>query len=165
MRRFVGIDLGASRCPTRPPYATFGICWKPTTWAISCLYGSNESLQENGLKVSSGTIVDAPIIDAPNSTETKDKARDPEMHQTKRGNRWYFSMKAHIGDDSRSELIQSVAATAATVHDSQLLGDLLHGDETRVWTDLAYAGQGDTIREHARMRKTLTIIKEAASAR
>jgi IS5 family transposase len=90
--------------------------------------------------------VDATIIDVPSSTENKDKARDPEMRQTKKGNRWYFGMKAHIGVDSRSRLIQSVAATAATVHDSQLLGDLLHGDETRVWGDSAYAGQGDTIR-------------------
>jgi IS5 family transposase len=113
-------------------------------------------LQENGLRVSTGTIVDATIIDAPSSTKNKDKARDPEMHQTKKGNQWYFGMKAHIGVDSQSKLIHSVAATAANVHDSQMLEDLLHGDETRVWGDSAYAGQGDTIREQAPKAKDFT---------
>ena len=93
----------------------------------------NEYLEENGLKVSTGTIVDATIIDAPTSTKNKGKKRDPEMHQTKKGKQWYFGMKGHIGVDSQTKLIRSVAATAANIHDSQLLGDLLHGDETRVW--------------------------------
>jgi IS5 family transposase len=79
--------------------------------------------------VSTGTIVDATIIDAPSSTKNNDKARDPEMHQTKKGNQWYFGMKAHIGVDSQTKLIHSVAATAANVHDSQMLEDLLK--ETR----------------------------------
>ena len=78
------------------------------------------------------------------------------MHQTKKGNQWYFGMKAHIGVDSQSKLIHSVAATAANVHDSQMLEDLLHGDETRVWGDSAYAGQGDTIREQAPKAKDFT---------
>ena len=71
------------------------------------------------------------------------------MRQTKKGNQWYFGMKGHIGVDSQSKLIHSVAATAANVHDSRLLGDLLHGDETRVWGDSAYMGQSDTIRKQA----------------
>jgi IS5 family transposase len=116
----------------------------------------NEYLQENGLKVSTGTIVDATIIDAPSSTKNKDKTRDPEMHQTRKGNQWYFGMKGHIGVDSQTKLIHSVAATAANVHDSQLLGDLLHGKETRVWGDSAYTGQDDTIREHAPDAKDFT---------
>ncbi|MFP5484031.1 MAG: transposase, partial [Gammaproteobacteria bacterium] len=80
----------------------------------------NVYLEENGLKVSRGTIVDATIINAPSSTKNKNKERDPEMHQTKKGNQWYFGMKAHIGVDSQTKLIHSVAATPANTHDSQL---------------------------------------------
>ena len=105
-----------------------------------------EYLQAQGLKISTGTIVDATIINAPASTKNKDKQRDPEMHQTKKGNQWYFGMKAHIGTDSKTKLMHAVVATAANVHDSQVLGDLLHGEERRVWGDAAYAGQGDVIR-------------------
>ena len=88
--------------------------------------------------------------------KNKDGKRDPEMRQTKKGNQWYFGMKGHIGVDSQTKLIHSVAATAANVHDSQLLGDLLHGEETRVWGDSAYAGQGDGIREYAPNAKNFT---------
>ena len=83
------------------------------------------------------------------------------MHQTKKGNEWYFGMKGHIGVDSQTKLIHSVAATAANVHDSQLLGDLLHGDETRVWGDSAYSGQRDVIAEHAPRAKDFTNKKGA----
>jgi IS5 family transposase len=93
--------------------------------------------------------VDATIIAAPSSTKNRTKERDPEMHQTKKGNQWYFGMKAHIGMDSRTKLIHSVAATAANVHDSQVLPELLHGQETWVWGDAAYSGQRDVIRHHA----------------
>ncbi len=71
------------------------------------------------------------------------------MDQTKKGNQWYFGMTAHLGVDSRTELIHPVAATAANVHDSQVLPDLLHGKETRGWGDAAYSGQRDVIRHHA----------------
>jgi IS5 family transposase len=75
-------------------------------------------LAAKGLKVATGTIVDATIINAPSSTKNADKARDPEMHQTKKGNQWYFGMKAHFGVDSRSKLIHAVQATPANVADS-----------------------------------------------
>jgi IS5 family transposase len=93
---------------------------------------------------------------SPSSTKNKDGKRDPEMRQTKKGNQWYFGMKGRIGVDGQSKLIHSVAATAANVHDSQLLGDLLHGKEIRVWGDSAYTGQGDMIREHAPGAKDFT---------
>lgn len=112
-----------------------------------------------------GTIVDATIIDAPSSTKNKDGKRDPEMHQTKKGNEWYFGMKGHIGVDSQSKMIHSVAATAANVHDSQLLGDLLHGDETRVWGDSAYTGQGEVIRKVAPNAKDFTNKKASRNRR
>lgn len=109
----------------------------------------NVYLAENGLTVSRGTLVDATIISAPCSTKNKDKARDPDMHQTKKGNQWHFGMKAHIGVDSKTKRVHSAAATAANEHDSQLLADLLHGEETRVWGDSAYTGQKETLAEHA----------------
>jgi len=99
--------------------------------------------------VATGTIVDATIINAPSSTKNADKARDPEMHQTKKGNQWYFGMKAHFGIDSRSKLIHAVQATPANIADSTMLPDLLHGNETRVWGDQAYRGQRAVIRQHA----------------
>ena len=96
-----------------------------------------------------GTIVDATIISAPSSTTNRTKERDHEMHQTKKGNQWYFGTKAHIGVDSQTKLIHSVAATAANAHDSQMLPQLLHGQETRVWGDSASSGQRDAIQQHA----------------
>jgi len=106
-------------------------------------------LAAKGVKVATGTIVDATIINAPSSTKNADKARDPEMHQTKKGNQWYFGMKAHFGVDSRSKLIHAVAATPANAADSTVLPELLHGQETRVWGDQAYRGQRAVIRERA----------------
>jgi len=88
----------------------------------------NVYLAENGLKVNRGTIVDATIIDAPSSTKNKDKTRDPDMHQTRKGNQWYFGMKTHIGVDNQTKLIHSVAVTAANVHDSRLLDDFGTGN-------------------------------------
>ena len=156
MRRFVGIDLGREPVPDETTVCKFRHLLEAHNLGDQLFVLINEYLQENGLKVSTGTIVDATIIDAPSSTKNKDKARDPEMHQTKKGNQWYFGMKGHIGVDSQSKLIHSVAATAANAHDSQLLGDLLHGNETRVWGDSAYMGQGDTIREQAPNAKDFT---------
>jgi transposase, IS5 family len=113
-------------------------------------------LAAKGLKVATGTIVDATIISAPSSTKNADKARDPEMHQTKKDNQWYFGMKAHFGVDSRTKLIHAVVATPANVADSTVLPDLLHGQETRVWGDQAYRGQQAVIREHAPKARDFT---------
>ena len=156
MRRFAGIDLARDPVPDETTVCKFRHLLEAHNLGDQLFVLINEYLQENGLKVSTGTIVDATIIDAPSSTKNKDGERDPEMHQVKKGNQWYFGMKGHIGVDSQSKLIHSVAATAANVHDSQLLGDLLHGDETRVWGDSAYMGQGDTIREQAPKAKDFT---------
>lgn len=156
MRRFVDIDLGREPAPDETTVCKFRHLLEAHNLGDQLFVLINEYLQENGLKVSTGTIVDATIIDAPSSTKNKDGERDPEMHQTRKGHQWYFGMKGHIGVDSQTKLIHSVAATAANVHDSQLLGDLLHGDETRVWGDSAYAGQGDVIREHAPNAKDFT---------
>ena len=102
------------------------------------------------------TIVDASIISAPPSTKNKDWARDPEMHQTKKGNQWFFGMKAHIGVDRRTKVIHAVAASAANVHDATCLGQLLHGEETEVWGDSAYQGQGALIVRHVPNARDMT---------
>jgi len=86
----------------------------------------------------SGTLVDATIIDAPSSTKNKTKARDPEMSSTKKGNDWYFGMKAHIGVGADSGVTHSRETSAAKLHDSQVRDALLHGEETSVWTDKGY---------------------------
>ena len=149
MRRFVGIDLGEEAAPDETTICKFRHLMERHNLGDQLFHLVNQYLQENGLKVNRGTIVDASIINAPSSTKNKKKQRDPEMHQTKKGNQWYFGMKAHIGVDSRTKLIHHVVATAANVHDSVVLGDLLHGDERRVWGDSAYAGQSDVLAELA----------------
>lgn len=156
MRQFVGIDLGREPVPDETTICKFRHLMERYNLGDELFRLVNVYLEENGLKVSRGTIVDATIINAPSSTKNKDKERDPEMHQTKKGNQWYFGMKAHIGVDSQTKLIHSVAATPANTHDSQLLEDLLHGEETRVWGDSAYAGQGEVIREQAPEAKDFT---------
>jgi len=156
MRAFVGIDLGREPVPDETTICKFRHLMEKHNLGDELFRLVNEYLQENGLKVNRGTIVDATIINAPSSTKNEQKQRDPEMHQTRKGNQWYFGMKAHIGVDSESKLIHSVVATAANVHDSQVLGDLLHGEETRVWGDSAYSGQTERIQEAAPQAKDFT---------
>ena len=149
MRQFVGIDLGREPVPDETTICKFRHLLEAHQLGEQLFARIHEHLVKHGLQVSRGTIVDATIISAPSSTKNRTKERDPEMHQTKKGNQWYFGMKAHIGVDSRTKLIHSVAATAANVHDSQVLPDLLHGTETRVWGDAAYSGQREVIQQHA----------------
>jgi IS5 family transposase len=149
MCRFAGIDLGREPVPDESTILQFRHLLERHELGEALFQAVGEYLQERGLRVTSGTIVDASIISAPSSTKNRSKSRDPEMHQTKKGNQWFFGMKAHIGVDSKTRQIHSVAATAANVHDSQLLEDLLHGDETRVWGDSAYSGQTEAIRRAA----------------
>jgi IS5 family transposase len=141
MRGFVGIDLGREPAPDETTVCKFRHLLERHGLAQKMFKTVNRYLAERGMQMRNGTIVDATIIQAPSSTKNKEGKRDPEMHQTKKGNQWYFGMKAHIGVDSRTRLIHSVATTPANVHDSQMLEELLHGDETRVWGDSAYIGQ------------------------
>ena len=132
LRKFVGIDLGREPVPDETTICKFRHLMERHNLGDQLFHLVNDYLKENGMTLSRGTIVDASIIHAPSSTKNKKKERDPDMHQTRKGNQWYFGMKAHIGVDSRSKLIHSVVATSANVHDSQVLEDLLHGEETRV---------------------------------
>ncbi|MGH7837108.1 MAG: IS5 family transposase [Candidatus Binataceae bacterium] len=149
MRVFVGVDLGRERVPDETTVCKFRHLLEKHRLGERIFKAINAHLAGLGMKIGTGTIVDATIIHAPSSTKNAAKERDPEMHSTKKGNQWYFGMKLHIGVDSKQTLVHSVAGTAANVHDSQKLSELLHGRETRVWGDSAYRGQREVIRKRA----------------
>ena len=100
----------------------------------------NQWLSDAGIMMKQGTLVDATLIEAPCSTKNKHGERDGEMHQTKKGNQWYFGMKAHIGVDAKSGLTHSLETTAANEHDFNQVGNLLHGEEVFVFADAGYQG-------------------------
>ncbi len=153
MRAFVGIDLGREPVPDETTVCKFRHLLEQHGVGRVLFDEVARHLRAQGLTISTGTIVDATIIAAPSSTKNATGTRDPEMHQTKKGRQWYFGMKAHVGVDSRTKLIHSVAATPANVHDSQVLPWVLHGRERRVWGDSAYTGQRAILRvcaPHAR---------------
>jgi IS5 family transposase len=156
IRRFVGLDLGQSAAPDETTLCRFRHLLERNELGKALFEYVLEHLESCGIKVGKGTIVDATLISAPPSTKNKDRARDPDMHQTKKGNQWFFGMKAHIGVDSRTKVIHAVAATAANVHDATCLPDLLHGEETKVWGDSAYQGQGALIHESAPNAQDMT---------
>ena len=108
--------------------------------ADDILRAINALLARKGLLLKQGSIVDATIIAAPSSTKNAQGARDPEMHQTKKGNQWFFGMKAHIGVDAQSGLVHTVTTTAANEADVNQVADLLHGKEEQVWADSGYRG-------------------------
>lgn len=149
LRQFAGIDLGREPAPDETTICKFRHLLERHDLGRQMFDMVGQHLQARGVKLATGTIVDATIIHAPRSTKNKDRARDPDMHQTRKGQQWYFGMKAHIGVDSRAKIIHSVVATAANVADATVLPDLLHGDETRVWGDQAYRGSA---RGHPRAR-------------
>ena len=156
MQAFAGIDLSEAPVPDESTVLRFRHLLERHDLGRTLFEEVHRHLQRQGIKISTGTIVDATIIQAPSSTKNQDKSRDPDMHQTKKGNQWYFGMKAHVGVDSQSKVIHAVVATAANVHDSVCLPDLLHGDETRVWGDSAYQGQTDVLRQYAPRAKDFT---------
>ena len=155
-RDFVGIDLGVEPSPDETTILRFRHLLEKHNLGKKLFKTIGDYLEKHGLKVNRGTIVDATIIEAPTSTKNQKKARDPEMKQTKKGNQWYFGMKTHIGVDSKTKIIHSVVVTSANVHDSQIIGELLHGNETRVWGDSAYTGQKDQIKGSSPRAKDFT---------
>ena len=155
-RDFCRIDLGRERVPDATTLLNFRHLLEQHQLGTAMFAKVGELLLAHGMKVSGGTIVDATIIEAPSSTKNSDGTRDPEMHQTKKGNQWHFGMKVHIGVDSKSGLVHTASVTPANVHDSQELPRLLHGAETRVYGDSAYAGKKAAIREAAPNAKDFT---------
>ena len=151
LRRFVGVDLGRERVPDATTLLKFRRLLEDHKLGEALFAKVGEVLQAQGLKVGTGTIVDATIIGAPSSTKNAEKQRDPQMHQTRKGQQWYFGMKLHIGVDSLTGLAHSAVVTAANLHDKHPLPDLLHGQEERVYGDCAYASQQALI--HAKAPK------------
>ena len=135
MRRFAGLELNEDAIPDETTILKFRRFLEQHGLAAKILETVNAHLSGKGLLLRQGTIVDATIIQAPSSTKNASKQRDPEMHQTKKGNQWYFGMKAHIGADADSGLVQSVIGTAANVGDVTQVDALLHGEEEEAFSD------------------------------
>ena len=138
MRMFAGIELGQEAIPDETTILNFRRFLEAHELPQKFFERVNRILEDKGLLIKSGTIVDATIINAPSSTKNKLKQRDPEMKQTKKGNQWYFGMKAHVGSSKRG-IIHSLTTTSANVHDSVEFENLLHGEEDVVYADSAYA--------------------------
>src|SRR5580700_4232421 len=156
LRRFVGVDLGVAPAPDETTVCRFRHLLEKHDLGGLMLEAVNVHLEARGIRIATGTIVDATIIHAPSSTKNKSGERDPEMHQTRKGNQWYFGLKAHIGVDSREGVVHSVCTSAASVADKHMLADLLHGEERKVWGDGGYQGQGEAIREAAPRAQDMT---------
>lgn len=140
MRRFAELTLSSAGIPDETTILNFRDLLERNGVAAEILQAVNQLLQDQRLLVRQGTIVDATLIDAPSSTKNKAGARDPEMHQTRKGNQWYFGMNAHIGVDRHSGLVHTVVDTAANLSDVPQLHALLHGDEKLVLGDADYQG-------------------------
>ncbi|MHB8247577.1 MAG: IS5 family transposase [Acidithiobacillus sp.] len=146
LRQFVGIDLGRDLIPDETTILKFRRLLERQDLAPKIFAEVQAVLQESGLVLQEGRIVDATLIHAPSSTKNRDRRRDPEMSSTKKGNQWYFGMKAHVATDLQG-VVQEVKATAAKVPDHQMLDALLTGEESAVLADRGY----DDPQVHARL--------------
>jgi transposase, IS5 family len=140
MRGFARIDLAADGVPDATTLLKFRRLLETHDLCQGLFHAINADLAARGLMMREGTLVDATLLAAPPSTKNKEKKRDPEMHQTRKGHQWYFGMKAHIGADRDSKLVHTVVVTAANVADITQTAQLLHGQETQVHADAGYIG-------------------------
>ena len=140
LQSFARIDLQAEGVPDATTLLHFRHLLETHDLCKGLFTASNADLTARGLLLRAGTLVDATLIAAPSSTKNQAKQRDPEMHQTKKGNQWYFGMKAHIGADRDSKLVPTVVVTAANVADVTKTVELLHGQEQQVHADAGYTG-------------------------
>lgn len=140
LRQFAGLSLSRGSIPDETTILKFRHLLEQNNLTRKILDAVSEHLHDKGLLLRQGTIVDATIISAPSSTKNKQGERDPEMHQTKKGNQWFFSLKAHIGVDAHTGLVHSVSCTAANEYDLNQAGNLLHGEEEYVFGDAGYRG-------------------------
>jgi IS5 family transposase len=141
IRRFAGIDLHSDAVPDETTILHFRHLLEKHRLTEQLFEQTRQYLTDKGLLVREGTIVDATILNAPSSTKNSEQKRDPEMKQTKKGNQWYFGMKAHVGTDTGKGLVHSIIVTTAAVHDSKVMDELLQGEEKAVYGDKAYAGE------------------------
>ena len=139
-REFAGLDAGEDNLPDESTILRFRHLLEAHDLSLQILATVNATLTAKGLLLKSGTVVDATLIAAPSSTKNSSGERDPEMHQTKKGNQWHFGMKAHIGVDADSGLVHTVVGTAANVNDVTQAHALVHGAETHVLADAGYQG-------------------------
>jgi transposase, IS5 family len=140
MRRFAGIDMLSDRIPDETTILAFRHLLEKHNLGEQIFETVKAHLKERGMAMKQGTIIDATLIAAPSSTKNKAGERDPEMHQSKKGNQWYFGMKIHAGVDKDTGLIHSIVTTAANVHDLTPAAELLHGEEQVVYADAGYQG-------------------------
>jgi transposase, IS5 family len=140
LQRFARIELGAEGVPDATTLLKFRRLLEKHDLCKGLFAAINADLAARGLLLREGTLVDATLIAAPASTKNKKRERDPQMHQTRKGNQWYFGMKAHIGADRDSKLVHTVIATAANVADVTQTAALLHGEESQVHADACYTG-------------------------
>jgi IS5 family transposase len=162
IRAFVGIDLNRESAPDATTLLKFRHLLEAKELTRQIFDTINAHLAEKGLMMREGTIVDATLIAAPPSTKNKDGKRDPEMHQSKKGNDWHFGMKAHIGVDAASGLVHTVVGTAGNVSDVTQAHALLHGDEIAALGDAGYQGVekrpeniGKAVTWHVAMKRSL----------
>ena len=156
LRRLVGVDIGVAAPPDETTVCRFRHLLEKHDLGGQMLEAVNLHLETKGIRIATGTIVDATIVHAPSSTKNQSGERDPAMHQTKKGKQWYFGLKAHIGVDSKQGVVHSVCTSAANVADMHMLPDLLHGEETKVWGDGGYQGQTKAIKEAAPKAQDMT---------
>jgi len=140
LRGFVGIDLSRESAPDATTLLQFRHLLEEKELTKAVFAAINAQLTAQGLMMREGTIADATILAAPPSVKNEAKSRDPEMHQTKKGNQWHFGMKAHIGVDAESGLVHTVVGTAANVADVAQTAEVLHGEEKTVYLDAGYTG-------------------------
>ena len=156
-REFAALNY-ETRLPDESTILRFRHLLEENKLAAQILQTVNELLQAKGLLLKAGTVVDATLIAAPSSTKNASGERDPEMHQTKKGNQWHFGMKAHIGVDADSGLVHTVRGTAANVNDVVEANSLLHGEESDAFGDAGYQGAakrpdaGEGVAWHIAMR-------------
>jgi len=140
MRRFMGLDFAVEQVPDATTLLHFRHLLEKHRLGEKLFEAQNQIFDEHGWIMRGGSIVDATIIAAPSSTKNAAGGRDPEMHQTKKGNQWYFGMKAHIGVDAGTGYVHSVTATAANVHDLDQITGLVRADDEVVYADAGYQG-------------------------
>jgi IS5 family transposase len=148
MRKFMRLDFAVEQVPDATTLLHFRHLIEKHGLGEKLLAAQTAMFDEQGWIMRGGSIVDATIIAAPSSTKNAMGERDPEMHQTKKGNQWYFGMKAHIGVDAGTGYIHSVTATSANVHDLDEVTKLVRSDDEVVYTDAGYQGvdrRGDVV--------------------
>ena len=167
---FALLDTGSTRLPDETTILRFRHLLEKHNLSIQLMATINATLATKGLMLKAGTVLDATLIVAPSSTKNSHGERDPEMHQSKKGNQWHFGMKAHIGVDAESGLVNTVIGTAANVNDVTQRHALLHGDEQVVFADAGYQGvtkraEAKAVQWHVAMRPSKRRCLEKNSPR